>query len=422
VTRETTPDERPTAVVVALDCITGLQTARILAARGIPVVGVVADRDHFCARTRVTRRIVTLPTAGEALIDGLVRLARTIGDRPVLIPCSDAAVLAISRWRERLEASGYRFVLPDHQVVEQLMDKVAFTEYAMRAGLPIPSSRILRSRDDAVAASVDLPYPAVLKPALKTATWSTATKAKAIRVEDGSALLAAWDRWSAAADNVMISQTWIEGDETALVSVNAYADRSGDIRVLFTARKLRQWPPETGTSSLGEEIRDDAVRATTVRLLEDVRYRGLAYLEMKRDARTGEALIVEPNVGRPTGRSAIAEKGGVELILSAYLDALGEPLPAATEQSYNGVKWIYWRHDLQAAAVAIAAGRLTPIGWWRSVRGPKWEAVWDPLDPRPFAADLLHAAGALATAAPRAMVGRARSILTGTTRHHDADA
>lgn len=374
-----------------MDCITGLQSARILAARGVPVVGVVADRDHFCARTRVARRVVRSPTSGEALIDSLELLAPSLGRTPVLIPCADGAVLAISRWRERLEAAGYRFVLPDHAVVERLMDKVSFAEHATEAGLPIPATRILRARGDAEAAAAELTFPAALKPALKTASWTAATKAKAFRIEDGGELLAAWDRWSAAA-GVMIAQTWIRGDESDLISVNGYVDREGRIRVLFTARKLRQWPPETGTSCLGEEVRDDTVRDIAIRLLESVGYRGLVYVEMKRDRVTGEALIVEPNVGRPTGRSAIAERGGVELLLSAYRDALGEPLPDAVVQTYQGVKWIYWRNDLQAALVAMSRGRLTPLGWWRSVRGPKWEAVWDPRDPRPFAADLVRTA------------------------------
>ena len=56
------------AVVVALDCITGLQTARILAARGIPVVGLAADRRHFCARTRVVREVIEGPTSGDGLV------------------------------------------------------------------------------------------------------------------------------------------------------------------------------------------------------------------------------------------------------------------------------------------------------------------------------------------------------------------
>jgi D-aspartate ligase len=396
-----TPGGRPPAIVIAMDCITGLQTTRLLAARGIPVIGIVADRSHFCARTRIPQRIITAPTSGEGLIEALERLAPQLGGGPaVLIPCSDAAVLAISRWRDRLPGT-YRFVLAAHDVVERLMDKVSFAEHAMATGLPIPATRILRTREDALAAAATLPYPAVLKPALKTQAWTAATKAKVFRIADGPALIAAWDQWSEAA-GVMIAQTWIEGGESSLISANAYLDRDGRTRVMFTARKLRQWPPETGTSCLGEEIRDDEVADIARRLFEGAGYRGLAYLEVKRDTRTGQALIVEPNLGRPTGRSAIVEEGGVELLLSAYRDALGEPLPPNTTQTFGGARWIYWRHDLQAALVAMGSGRLSPAAWWRSVRGPAYEAVFDRHDPLPFVADVVHTAGAAA----RAVLGR----------------
>jgi predicted ATP-grasp superfamily ATP-dependent carboligase len=389
-----TPGRRPTAVVVALDCITGLQTTRILSARGIPVVGIVADRRHFCARTRLAERIVTSPTGGEELIETLERLAAgpALGEGPaVLIPCSDAAVLAISRWRDRLAA--YRFVLAEHDTVELLMDKVRFAEYATAAGLPIPDTRVLRSRADAEAAAASMAYPVVIKPPVKTPAWQAATKAKVFRVESADELLATYDRFAATAD-ALIAQAWIEGDETALVSANAYFDRDGTARAMFIARKIRQWPPDTGTSCLGEEVRDDDARDVALQLFGGVGYRGLAYVESKIDSETGARLIVEPNVGRPTGRSAIAEQGGVELLLTAYLDALGEPLPA-TEQTYRGARWIYWRHDIQAALSQMAAGRLGPAAWWRSVRGPKFEAVFDRRDPAPFAADIVHAVGSV---------------------------
>ncbi len=195
--RPATPPTHP-AVVVALDCITGLQTARILAARGVPVFGVAADRRHFCARTRVVRRVVESPTSGDALIATLERLGPQLGDPAtggpaVLVPCSDASVLAISAGRDRL-APWFRFVLPPHDVVELLMDKIRFTEHAQAHGLAIPTTRILRSRADAEAAAVELDYPAVMKPGLKTARWQAATKAKVFRVEDAAELLATYDR------------------------------------------------------------------------------------------------------------------------------------------------------------------------------------------------------------------------------------
>ena len=77
---------------------------------------------------------------------------------------------------------------------------------------------------------------------------------------------------------------------------------------------------------------------------------------------TGRLVIIEPNVGRPTGRSAIAEAGGVELVLTAYCDVAGLPLPGAREQRYVGAKWIDLRRDLQAALVARRQGTLSAPG------------------------------------------------------------
>jgi predicted ATP-grasp superfamily ATP-dependent carboligase len=408
--------DRPAAVIVGLDCITGLQSTRIFAARGIPVVGVAADRNHYCARTRLPVAIVRAPLRGEPLVDALVALGRRLERPGVLVPCTDAAVLAISAGRDRL-ADAFRFVLPDHADVERLMDKVAFAEHALAARLPIPPTAVLRSRADAERAAETLEFPAVLKPGMKGAAWVAATKAKAIPVDSPAALLAAYDESSAWTD-VLIAQSWVHGGEDSLFSANVYYDRDSVERVSFVARKLRQWPLDTGTSCLGEEVRNDEVGEVARALFGSVSYRGLGYVEAKADERTGHLMIIEPNIGRPTGRSAIAEQGGVELLLTAYRDALGEPLPEARVQTYRGVKWIYWRHDVQAAIARGMRGELTPAGWWRSVRGPKFEAVFSPADPVPFAADLVHTAGAVGGAIRRRITRAVRRAAATRPANH----
>jgi predicted ATP-grasp superfamily ATP-dependent carboligase len=117
----------------------------------------------------------------------------------------------------------------------------------------------------------------------------------------------------------------------------------------FVNAELRQWPREGGQASLSEECRNDRVRKETLRLFREVGHRGFGYLEMKWDARTGRHRILEANVGRPTGRSAAAEAGGVEFLATAYLDALGHQPPRNRRQRFGNTRWIHLRHDLQAA-------------------------------------------------------------------------
>jgi D-aspartate ligase len=379
----------PSAVVVGLDTITGLQTARILHARGVPVIGLTNDLGHYACRTRACVRVLAADLRGEDVIDALVRLGPELDGRAALFPCTDLAVLLISRHRDRL-MPWFHIALPDHQVVETLMDKISFLRHAQDRGLPIPGTVIIEDRADAERAARTLTYPAVLKPPIKSAAWQSFTSAKALPVADGQELLDLYDRvapWSAR----FIAQEWIDGGADALYSCNAYFDRATRPLVTFVARKLRQWPPHTGTSSLGEECRNDAVLEETLRLFGGVGYHGLGYLEMKQDARTGRHVIIEPNIGRPTGRSAIAEAGGVELLYTAYCDMVGLPLPAARQQRYVGAKWIDDRRDVQSALYFLRRRQLSPGDWWRSVRGPKWHAVASRSDPQPFLHDLLQA-------------------------------
>jgi predicted ATP-grasp superfamily ATP-dependent carboligase len=244
---------------------------------------------------------------------------------------------------------------------------------------------------EAVKAAADIDYPSVLKPPGKSATWLSHTQAKAYAVHDAEELLTVYDRISGWAP-VLLLQEWVSGPETELYSCNAYFDRQGRPLATVVARKLRQWPPGIGTSASGEECRNDDVLATTVRVFGDVQFHGLAYLEMKRDTRSGRLRIIEPNVGRPTGRSAIAEAAGVELLLTAYCDALGLPLPVARTQQYGTAKWVDLRRDAQAAVVAWRAGSLSLPEWARWLIGPKAHAIWSLRDPAPFLADLGQAA------------------------------
>jgi D-aspartate ligase len=403
--------DEPYAVVIGFDCITGLQTARILADRGVPVVAVVSDGAHFACRSSAPEALVVGDTKGPGLVDTLESVAALLRHRPVLVPCTDESVLQIARQHDRLDAVAH-VVQPEPAVIELLMDKVAFAGHAEAHGLPVPMTRVIRDREGALAAARELSFPCIAKPAVKSAAWDGVAGAKVVRVEDPGSLLELYDRVAQVAPTVLV-QEWVEGPDSALFSCNGYF-RRGQPVATFVARKLRQWPPRQGTSCLGEEVRDDEVLEATVALFRSVGFHGLGYVEVKRDERSGKALIIEPNVGRPTGRSAIAEAGGVDLLLAMYRDTLGQPLPAGLRQTYRGVKWVHIARDVPSAWFYWRQGELTLPEWWRSLRGLKTDAVWSSKDPMPFLAQVGRdvAVGLRGLVAPlsAAQRGRERSL------------
>ena len=144
--------------------------------------------------------------------------------------------------------------------------------------LPIPGTVIIESRADAERAARTLEYPSASSrpssprpgrpaPRRKPSRWRRTGPARGVRP------VAAWAVRSIAQERVptggrpLLVQRLLRRDSRPLVT--------------FVARKLRQRPPHTGTSSLGEECRNDEVLRETAAVRRRG-YRGLAYLEMKR--------------------------------------------------------------------------------------------------------------------------------------------
>ncbi len=406
--RAPTPDtpapDRPAVVVLDLQGAVGLQTARILSFRGVPVIGIGEPGKPFC-RTRVCQKVITTDMKSDAPLAVLRELGASLPQRAVLVPCTDRSVLLVSRHRVDLEPA-FHIVMPPSEVMEVLIDKARFYEFAKRHGLPVPATHFITSLDDLRHLRRSVRFPCVVKPTVRDHRWSRKAGWKVKTAADQAELegvCATAFQWA----DTLIVQDWIDGDETQLYSCNAYFDAASRPLATCVARKLRQWPPHTGSSSLGVEWRNDEVRQTCIDVFQAARFRGLAYLEMKRGP-DGRHWIIEPNVARPTGRSAIAEASGVELLYTMYCDALGRSLPAQREQHYRGVKWMHFRWDLQAAIVLWSRGELGLRDWWRSWRGKKAHAVFSWRDPLPFVLDLWHALRSSVTGKGRAFLSRLR--------------
>lgn len=364
------------AIIIGLDSIPGIQAARILARRGVPVVAIARRPKHYCCRTNVCEMILSADTQGEEFVRLLGSLGPAFQKKPVLVPCTDRSVLLISRERQELEP-WYCFVLPRHDTVEMLMDKVGFHKHTVALDLRAPRTFVLSCAADLAAAIADLTFPCILKPAKRTPEWTDFSPRKVYKARNAQQLAALYARCSAWA-RPLIVQEWIEGPDANLFSCNCYFNGGGDLVATFVARKIRQWPPQMGISCLGIECRNDAVLETAVQLFRKAHYTGLGYVEMKRDARTGEYYVLEANVGRPTVRSAIAEAGGIELTYAAYCDAAGLPLPTQLEQSYGSAKWVHLHYDFRSALYY----------WRRSWRGNKTYALFSWRDPGPFLGDI----------------------------------
>ena len=131
-----TGGRRPPAVVIGLDSATGLQVARILADRGVTVIGLAQQTSHWACRTRLVSRVVEFEPTDDGLLAVLGDPA-LVEPGSVLIPCTDQSVLSILAVADRLR-SLHRFSEPPAAAVEDLLDKARFADVAEANGVRTP--------------------------------------------------------------------------------------------------------------------------------------------------------------------------------------------------------------------------------------------------------------------------------------------
>ena len=140
----------------------------------------------------------------------------------------------------------------------------------------------------------------------------------------------------------------------------------------FTGRKLSIWPPDVGlTASLtaAPDVRH-ILQPLTEAFFERVSFVGMGGIEFKRDAGTGQFLMIEPTVGRADAQEEVATMHGVNIPFAAYLHEIGlwrcpgsnpDPVPVIWRDF-----WSHWRSSRgRRPRPAVKLNRRVYDAYWR---------------------------------------------------------
>jgi D-aspartate ligase len=360
-----------------LACVIGsMDLVRALGLAGIRCAAVAHPHD-LTRYSRFTSAVVEWAdprTDRNVLLERLLRFAESQERSPVLYYEGDWDLLLVSRERDALRHV-FRFVMPDAELVEDVVDKSRFWALAERLPLPVPTSR----RVDPAHVDLDelgIPFPVVVKPVTRyMATWRPiAGGAKALRADTAEELKRIWPRLAGGGFEVLV-QRLIAGPETRIESYHVYVDERDEVVSEFTGRKIRTYPPEYGFSTALEITDEPDVARLGRELTGRMGLRGVAKLDFKRDDGGALHLLeVNPrfNLWHHPGARA-----GVNLPELVYRDLVGLPRPPL-RRARPGVRWVYQRHDARAArAVGIPLRRW--IRWALSCEAKSSLALDDPM-------------------------------------------
>ena len=390
------------ASTTALACVIGtMDLVRPLGLAGVRCA--VVARPH--ARVRYSRFVSEVIEWAnpwhepEELAGRLMAFARRQPEKPVLFYEGDWDLLLVSRLRDRLSGA-FRFVVPDRDLVERVVDKHLFAALAVEAKLPVPPSRRLPAGSP--ADGLDLRFPLIVKPLTRqVATWgSVGGGRKAVQVEHMGALRQVLGQLAETAADVVVQEI-VSGPETRIESHHAYVDATGAVAGEFTGRKLRTHPPQYGFSSALEITAARDVAELGREVLARLDLRGVAKLDFKRDDEGRLHLLeINPRFSLWHHAGALA---GVNIPALVYADALGLPRPAVGPIR-AGVQWCHPGRD--ARARHDAGIPLVPWVRWLIACEAKSGLALD--DPRPaLQGTIAKAAGG----AKRAVSRRAPSLM-----------
>lgn len=371
-------------VVVGLNP-TALGLIRPLRRHGVTVVAVDSDFDDLAGKTRCSKKIPVESILTEGLVDQLIDIGKCLDARPLLTTTVDATVTILSEHRERLH-DYFKLTLPSKSVVKTLMDKTLFADFARRKGYPIPRSFVARDEHQMEDVAEQISFPAIVKPYMRDERFQVADFGKAARVMDGEELSSRYSEIKVVCPDVVV-QEWVPGPDSQIYFCLTYWDETSRCLAACTGRKLRQWPPRCGSTSLAVSCEEEQVKDITIDLFEDVGFKGFGSVEYKRDPRDGTLKIMEPTVGRVNLQSYLAVAAGVNIPVIAYestVDSAGSTVREGGQR--NGRKWLYEYHDYYAARFYVDSGELNYREWLKSLLGVRAFAIFDWRDLGPFRA------------------------------------
>ena len=351
------------AVVCEVGWVNGLAAIRSLGRAEVPVIAV-DYRDSALGFRSSYAFPVEAPDPVEdepGFVEAMLRLGDTIGRPAPLFPTHDEHLNALARHRAEL---GERFLypFPAWDVLEGLQSKRLQLETAEKIGFAVPKTFHPRSFAEVGAAAAETGYPLLLKPS-DNVLFKRLYRRQAFICHGPEELQAAYEQISG---HEPMLQELVPGEADRLWTLGAYVAADDTVLATFCGRKLKQTANSIGTARIGESVWDAEVVESSLALLRELDFHGIAQVEWKRDPRDGKLKLMEVNP-RLWQWHGLAAACGADVVLAAYWDLVGERRAPVSSQGCHK-RW----------SISLLPGQAPAFE-----RPPYSDAVFAADDPKP---------------------------------------
>jgi D-aspartate ligase len=356
-----------------------LAVARTLGRLGVPVYGVVEDAYTPLAMSRyLTKAFVwdSCPTDPESFVKAMSLIAEVIARPTIIIPMDDLSAVSVA---ENAASLARWFISPPvpPKLPRRLANKASFHALCAEIGIPLARSVVPHSFDDVRAFTESTGFPVVVKAAEQWLPLKDTFVTKVIQTPEQ--LRSLCENCNYEGIQRLVIQEHIPGDDWIC---HGYYNAEKNLSLTFTGRKLRGYPPDAGSTSLGLSIVNDALRCVSEKLLKAVAYSGIIDMDWRKDERDGQYKILDCNPRVGQNFRMFENSAGIDVVRAQHLDLSGRRIDNAAmiEGRLFSVESFY----------ALALLRRLPRGASKQDIGkylpPKSRelAWWSSDDPLPF--------------------------------------
>ena len=387
----------PPVILLGIDTPIGLSVVRELGGHGVPVHGIGRSAAAIGAHSRlIAGSSVREPGL---LADWLPVLIRRTGAK-ALFAISEGDLIELAAMPAQIE--GCRILTPRMGPLAIVLDKRETLARARGLGLSVPDSWQPRAGEDFGARAAALTYPVVVKwpDPMAVAVMLERQGLDLVKAEfarDAAALLGLLGRYDSLGVWPIV-QGYCPGHGLGqMIHMEA-----GRATLCFQHRRLHEWPPEGGVSTLcmAEPIgHHQAQMAQSEALLAEIGWDGPAMVEYRHDPAMGRYWLMEIN-GRFWGSLPLARACGAHFAWESYRrQILGEHDEAGPYRASLRARYMIpetrrlIRLLVQRGKIADPFFRPRPLAdlaaWLLGFVDPRMRYyVFSPSDPGPFLADM----------------------------------
>jgi predicted ATP-grasp superfamily ATP-dependent carboligase len=243
----------PPAILLGADTAIGLTVIRDLGEHGVPVHAIAWARDGIGLYSKWTTRGYLRPADDEATIELLNRIAAEQQAR-YLLAVSERDLLFLRAAADRGGLIGLQALVPPGAQLAIVGDKAATYAVAREVGVPVPATWQPRSGPVADDPPEEVIFPCVLKWGNPESVGSALSNhgiefLKAEYCYDRAELARALARYAPYGHYPLV-QTFCPGGGLGHM---IFLDR-GEVLLRLQHRRLSEWPPEGGTSTVCESL------------------------------------------------------------------------------------------------------------------------------------------------------------------------